>query len=172
MTRVLSFRAALFSKRFPQHSSDRRPGGTVCPAGGSHSARPHPMRGAGGPRFTDREAEAPKKMRDSPKITQEADGRARLPIQGCWTPCPCPPRSTPAQVAASPGSRSLQAQAREACERQGHKQNDLSTPEAGMVWDVSGQLPSGFSDQGSPTCFLGSLAPPPLWCPLSPLTPT
>lgn len=108
MTRVPSSRASLFSKRFSQqHNSDRRPGGTVCPARCSHSARPHPLRGAVGPPFTDREAEAPKKMRDSPKITQEADLRARLPIRGCRTPCPCPPplhqhRWQPFQAAGCP----------------------------------------------------------------------
>lgn len=30
----------------------------------------------------------------------------------------------------------------ESCEWQGHKQNDLSKPEACVIWDVSGQLPS------------------------------
>lgn len=52
----------------------------------------------------------------------------------------------------------------ESYEKQGHKQNDLSKPEACVVWDVSGQLPSGPLKPGVSHLL------PWLACP-SPLTP-
>lgn len=102
-------------------------------------------------------------MRDSPNITQKTGLRARLLIQDCWALCPRPSHSRRAQVGAFAGKRRSLLPG-ESYEKQGHKQNDLSKPEACVVWDVSGQLPSGPLKPGV-SHLLSWLA-----CP-SPLTP-